>query len=205
MKKLTTTVLTALLAAACFGATGSTTLPTTTQASITPAVPTTNPYLALRGMSADYLVLTNRSIFKKGSQITDPFAPTTPLPPTKPPTYTVAESSLEFNGRDARRRKLDRLFRKYFPATMSSSRHTGEDIARGKIVGITLDSVNYTAGGKQSTVLLGQTLDGSEGPGLSSAPSLSISSTQPSNTPFTGPNADVLERLRQKRLKELGQ
>src|ERR1700744_2447974 len=98
MKKSTPTILTALLAAASFGATGSTTLPTTTQASATTPPPTTNPYLALRGMSADYLVLTNRSIFKKVSKITNPFEQPTQTAPVKPPVYTVAESSLEFNG-----------------------------------------------------------------------------------------------------------
>lgn len=204
MKKSTTTILTALLAAASFGATSSTTLPTTTQASATTPAPTTNPYLALRGMSADYLVLTNRSIFKKGSQSTDPFAPTTPVLPPPPIQRTVAESSLEFNGA----MHADASWTAFFENTSSHDvliRHTGEDIARGKITSITLDSINYLAAGRQTTVLLGQTLDGSEGPGLSSAPSLSLSSTQPSNTPFSGPNADVLERLRQKRLKELGQ
>jgi hypothetical protein len=202
MKKSTALILTTLLAAASFGATASTTLPTTTQASAAPA-PTTNPYLALRGMSADYIVLTNRSIFKKGSQMTDPFAPTTPLPPPRPQPYTPAESSLEFNGA----MHADASWTAFFENTSNHDvfvKHEGDNIARGKITAITLDSIDYETNGRQNTIALGHTLDGSEGPGLASAPSLSLSSTQPSAN-FSGPNADVLERLRQKRLKELGQ
>jgi hypothetical protein len=202
MKKSTTLILTSLLAAASFGATSSTTLPTTTQAYAATPAPTTNPYLALRGMSADYLVLTHRSIFKKGSQTTDPFAPTTPvLPPA--PIRTVAESSLEFNGA----MHADASWTAFFENTSSHDvfvKHEGDIIARGKITAITLDSIDYETNGRQNTIALGHTLDGSEGPGLASAPSLSLSSTQPSAN-FTGPNAEVLERLRQKRLKELGQ
>ena len=167
MKKSTTLILTALLAAASFGATTSTTLPTTTQASAAAPAPTTNPYLALRGMSADYIVLTNASIFKKGSQMTDPFAPATPpLPPPRPqpyPSLRALSNSMAMHA-DA----SWTTFSKILPTTMFSSKHEGDNIARGKITAITLDSIDYETNGRQNTIAAPAILStDSESPGLS--------------------------------------
>jgi hypothetical protein len=198
MKPLTVLLLTALIAAVAAAADPST-LPTTTQATVTPP----NPYEALHGMSPDYLVLTNRSIFKKGMQTVDPFAPTTPPVPQPPSVYTVQESSLEFNGAT----RADENRAAFFENTSTHevlTRHAGDFVADGKILAITLDSIDYQVNGRTTTIMLGQTLDGEDGPSMASAPSISLSSTQPSGT-FTGPQAAMLEQLRQKRLKELGQ
>jgi len=200
MKLLTALFLTALIAAVAAAA-DSSTLPTTTQAATT--APVVNPYEALHGMSHDYLALTNRSIFKKGMQTVDPFAPLTPPPPPRPDIYTVQESALEFNGAT----RADENRAAFFENTSTHevlTRHVGDSVARGKILAITLDSIDYQVNGQTSTILLGQTLDGQDGPSMASAPSISMSSTQPSGT-FTGPQAAMLEQLRQKRLKELGQ
>jgi hypothetical protein len=201
MKFFIYTFLITMTALAAIAAAASTTLPTTMHTVST--APTTNPYEALRGMTSNYLVLTQRSIFKKGAQDVDPFADTS-APVTPPPIiHTVAESSLEFNGAT----RADNNRAAFFENTSTHEvlmRHAGDALARGKILNITLDSIDYLADGRTSTIMIGQTLDGSAGPGLASAPSLSLSSTQPTAN-FTGPNADVLERLRQKRLKELGQ
>ena len=205
MKLLTPLFLTALIAAVAAAADSpslsTTTLPTTTQAATT--APMVNPYEALHGMSRDYLVLTNRSIFKKGMQTVDPFAPTTPPSPPPPSIYTVQESALEFNGAT----RADENRAAFFENTSTHevlTRHAGDFIARGKIVAITLDSIDYQVNGRTTTILLGQTLDGEDGPSMASAPSISMSSTQPAGV-FTGPQAAMLEQLRQKRLKELGQ
>ncbi len=201
MKSFIFTFITALIAATALGAAAaSTTLPTTTQASTT--APTTNPYEALRGMTPDYLVLTNRSIFMKGAQIVDPFRQDAqPTPPE--PVHYVAESSLEFNGAT----RADDNRAAFFENTSTHEvmmKHVGDSIARGKILSITLDTLQYQADGRITNVAIGQTLDGSLGPSMSSAPSISMNTTQPVGN-FTGPHADMLEQLRQKRLKELGQ
>jgi hypothetical protein len=69
----------------------------------------------------------------------------------------------------------------------------GDSIAKGKIVDITLDSLEYESGGKKTKVLIGQNLSGVDMVGsetVSSAP--------------VGPQSDIIERMRRRRLEELG-
>jgi hypothetical protein len=201
MKLFITLFLTTLIAAAATTAADPSTLPTTTQATTAPVVRSYEE--ALHGMSHDYLVLTNRSIFMKGMQTVDPFFKPAPPPPPPPGLFTEQESTMEFNGAT----RADQNRAAFFENTATHEyliRPAGESIAHGKILAITLDSIDYELNGRTSTIMLGQTLDGSDGPIMAGAPSLSMAATQPVGT-FTGPQAAMLEQLRQKRLKELGQ
>jgi hypothetical protein len=74
--------------------------------------------------------------------------------------------------------------------------HVGDTIARGKIVNIALDSLDYQANGRVTRVQIGQNLAGGNGWGTTAT-------SEPSSTGSASTDA-MLEKLRQKRLQELG-
>jgi len=74
--------------------------------------------------------------------------------------------------------------------------HVGDTIARGKIVNIALDSLDYQAGGKVTRVQIAQNLAGGNGWGTTAT-------SEPSSTGSATTDA-MLEKLRQKRMQELG-
>jgi hypothetical protein len=79
---------------------------------------------------------------------------------------------------------------------------TGDDVARGRVVEITLDTIAYGSGGQIKVVHLGQNLAGELAPTSSFAGS--VTTTAPSGTPggtSSGPLSAVEERLRQRRLR----
>jgi hypothetical protein len=87
----------------------------------------------------------------------------------------------------------------------------GQSIATGKITGISIHTLQYTAGGKSIRIEIGQNLAG-----VVAEPSTAVSATsatQPADAPPGTPGAsppipggteDILERLRKRREAELG-
>ena len=76
--------------------------------------------------------------------------------------------------------------------------HVGDEIARGKVTAITLDSLDYEAGGKVTRVEFGQTLSGGMGiltiPGALASPAAG-GTTQPSVGGSTSPNRQLGESV----------
>lgn len=77
--------------------------------------------------------------------------------------------------------------------------HVGDQIARGRIVGIDLDALQYESYRIIKTVPIGQTLAGTEAP-VSSLLSSTQPSTQPSTLP-SGPMSDLERRMRERRAR----
>ena len=85
----------------------------------------------------------------------------------------------------------------------------GDDVARGKVVAITLDTIAYGTGGTIKEVHLGQNLAGElvnssftaggSYAGTTGAPATSPATAAPSTAGMTPEQAAVLERLRQRR------
>lgn len=83
----------------------------------------------------------------------------------------------------------------------------GEDVCRGKLAALTLDSVDYVKDGATTRVEVGRNFEGT----TASAPAATSAdaSTTPAApgavvAPTPGSEAALLERLRQRRLKEMG-
>jgi hypothetical protein len=75
----------------------------------------------------------------------------------------------------------------------------GDSVAQGKVVGITLDSMDYKANGKIVHVEIGHNMQGSAAGPPSTQPT---TSGPPSGG--AGGGGDVLERMRKRRQQELG-
>lgn len=80
---------------------------------------------------------------------------------------------------------------------------------KGKVTSIDLDSMEIETDGKRVRVHVGQTLDGGEAPSLmdraswgGGSPS-SSEGASPSSAPPTGPNADILAKLKARRAAEM--
>ena len=169
---------------------------------------------AAKPLPRDFNLLVSRSVFVHGPQriFEGPEVPpatqsgNTSLQPSRP------EKTLLFNGST----RTEGEWVAFIEDTVASrvlKLKVGEPIARGKITAITLSSLNYDANGKSTLVAIGQNLDGesaapsSTQPSLAGAPSTGPGGSQggPGASPgLSGPANDMLERLRQKRLKELG-
>lgn len=179
------------------------TVPSTIPATAPATNPTTEPArVPIRPeiLPTDYAVLTSRSIFMKGRVptpviiSTDPFASA----PTTAPARS-REDSIVFNGVTEADGSIVAFLEDTSAGKVTIYR-AGDAIALGKIVSITLDGLDYQAGDKTVHVLIGQTLSGGEALPVNSRPSTSGS---PGGS--TGGPMDILEKLRQKRLRELGQ
>jgi hypothetical protein len=154
-------------------------------------------------MPKDYAPLLARSIFIKGRAPVGASGTPTSAPSTEP-TSRPSESVV-FNGvtqiggetiaflEDTSSGKLMQL-------------KVGDSLAQGKIKSITLDWLDYESNGKVVRVLVGRGLDGEEAPPLTARASLSneiVPTSEPSGG-LSGGEGDVLQRLRQRRLQELG-
>ncbi|MGD0768863.1 MAG: hypothetical protein ABSB42_11820 [Tepidisphaeraceae bacterium] len=81
----------------------------------------------------------------------------------------------------------------------------GDAIAAGKIVNITLDSLEYQdAGGKIVRVFVGYNLAGGDVWGVANAGATTQASTQPQRTGPRGPNESMEDYLRRRRAAESG-
>jgi hypothetical protein len=150
-------------------------------------------------MPKELALVLGRSIFIHGPQ--DHVGETLPPGPTTkqfvPPPHRP-EKSMLFNGVIDANGEYLALIEDTSVAKVLALK-VGDKVAQGKVAAITLGSLDYDAAGKVKRVLLGQNLDGE---------AISVSTTRPSMPgvdssagPATGPNADILERLRQRRLQ----
>lgn len=88
--------------------------------------------------------------------------------------------------------------------------HVGDSIAGGKVAQITLDAVDYETNGRRTHVTIGENLQGASAWDMTYGVAPAMPSTQPTGQPSetstgSGGSADsVLEKMRQRRLQELG-
>ena len=138
-----------------------------------------------------------RNIFVKGNQ--RPPADVSPAP-----NYTQAASQLVLTGVSvADNGKL--AFLEDRQANTVSRVKLGDAVAAGKIVNITLDSLDYQdARGKIVRVYVGYNLAGGDVWGVSS-PGAGQASTQPARTGPRAPGESMEDYLRRRRAAEMGQ
>ncbi len=170
------------------------TLPTTSPTTQASTQPTTRPIgrSSREILPPDYAVFTTRSIFMKGrvptpvNITTDIFGPSTGT--TQP---RKSEDMIVFNGVT----DVDGDVAAFIEDTSTgkvSTYKTGDSIAQGKILNITLDSLEYQgADGRSVRVLIGQTLTGGE------AVPLSERAAPPGSSSPGDPNS-VLEKMKRK-------
>lgn len=165
-----------------------------------------------------------RSIFIKGRQqvfdtgshgdVSRPaFSSTAPSGP--PPSSSFAESMLVFNGASNANGQMV-AFIENTGMNQIARYHIGDPVgqgAPGRITAITLDSIDYSVGPRVTRVGLGQNLSGQDVQILTTQPVAenlpaggAPGTTQPSSITTSGtPLSDIERRMREKRLKELGQ
>ena len=122
--------------------------------------------------------------------------PYTRPPPGPSPSLLREEAALVFNGVTFTNTTVDALVEDTVTGRVLTV-HPGEAVARGKVGKITMDSLEYIHDGKTISIGLGENFTGSAGD-VSSSPATS----QPSSSGVSP--EDMLERLRQKRMQELG-
>ncbi len=82
----------------------------------------------------------------------------------------------------------------------------GDEVVRGRVAEVTLDGVRYVREDTETEVPIGENLEKSNvSPAAQAAGEATGSGEQAIVAPETGPAADLLERLRQRRQEELGQ
>jgi hypothetical protein len=149
----------------------------------------------------EYMVLMTRSMFVRGhiaeaGHVGGHNASLTSSNPTTAPSLLREENGLVFNGVTQTSRSIDALVEDTSTGRVMTV-HTGDAIARGTVGKITLDSLEYVRDGHVTTVQIGQNFSGAEGD-----VSLSPATSMPAGSGASP--EDILERLRQKRLQELG-
>ena len=138
-----------------------------------------------------------RNIFVRGNQ-RPPRAEENPAPFTQAPSQLVLTGvSVADNG------KLG--FLEDQQASTITRVKVGDTIAQGKVVNITLDSLDYQdAGGKIIRVYVGFNLAGGDVWGVSNTGATTQASTQPQRTGPRGPNESMEDYLRRRRAAEMG-
>lgn len=165
-----------------------------------------------RTITKDYYILLTRSIFIKGRQTRYPapgeesgyrhFTPATTTASTEPVNVYTPEANLVFNGSsDANGEWV--AFIENIGLNTITKYHPGEAVGQGKIASMTLDSLDYAVGPRVTHVLIGQNLLGVETQTLTTQPVSATTNPSGLSAPSGGMD-DVLERLRKKRLEELG-
>jgi hypothetical protein len=161
----------------------------TTQPDVTPTPPP---------MTGDWLIFTNRDIFVKGR-----FAGYNPPTGDEGPRQPTPADTLVFCG--VFEATPVPPYKSYLTAFLQDNDtlevtpvRVGDQIAQGKVTGITLDTLEYqTAGGRLLHLNVGQNLNGEQVWG-------GVTSNSPSSVPeFSGPNADLLKKMAERRLQEL--
>jgi hypothetical protein len=175
--------------------------PSTTQSTVSVPAPVKLPPASstVHGvlMPRVYAVLLIRSMFVRG-HVADPGheAGVRPAPPPPAPSLDRAESGLVFNGVTQTAQAVDALVEDTASGRVITV-HAGDAIAKGKVGKITFDTLEYLKDGRGIMIQLGQTLAGGE-----VDPSTIVSTTEPAGSGASP--EDILERLRQKRLAQLG-
>ena len=159
-----------------------------------------------------YAILNTRSIFMKGRVPTPPSTGTgvgaTSLPPTTMPAAR-AEHKIVFVGVTETDGTASAMFEDTGAGKILSTK-LNESIASGKVTSISLDEITYTADGKSTKVLVGQALDGTDGPSVSARVTITDNGNgPPTSGPVVAPAGgdasidaaanDVLERMRARR------
>jgi hypothetical protein len=128
--------------------------------------------------------------------------------PTSLPAAWAPESILVFNGASDANGQIVAFIENSGLNTIAKYQ-VGDAVAQGKLSAITLDSLDYKVGSQVTHVLLGQNLQGIDMQVLTTQPVSSTTSptTQDASPGTTGNSStdSVLERLRRRRLQELGQ
>ena len=216
----TTSIATTGPTTSAVAATGPTTtavaaVPPVSRLPALPSVRPSPPVPLVRSMSTDFSVLTRRSFFVKGQQRVHDGpvyvgAPsTTSAVATTEDTSSSPEHRIVFNGVTDADDELV-AFLEDTSAGKISIVKVGDAIANGRITNITLDILEYQANGKTVEVQIGHNLEGQIGPPPTIEPSLATT-PGPGEPATTAPSAsggsadDVAERMRKRRLQELGQ
>jgi hypothetical protein len=153
-------------------------------------------------MDDQYAVLLNRSIFARSGRSADVRAPDTAATRTTQPVLSP-EQAVVFVGVIA----ADDEFVAYAENQVSHQLmvlRAGDDVAHGKVVAITLDTLAYGTGGAIKEVHLGQNLAGElvSGDlvgGATGGGSSTSTSSAPSTAGMTPEQAAIIERLRKRR------
>jgi hypothetical protein len=147
-------------------------------------------------MPRAYMVLLNHSMFVRGHAAEAGHVGQHFAGPSTMPSVDRSETGLVFNGVTKTADKIDALIE-----DTSSGRvltvHVGDAIAKGTVKSITFDTLEYESDGKVIEVHIGQNLTGNN---------VDVSAVPTTSAP-AGSGAspqDILERLRLKRLQELG-
>ena len=175
--------------------------PSTTQSTVSAPAPMSLPpasssvHVVL--MPRVYAVLLTRSMFVRGHMAEAGHeGGQRPAPPPPPPSLDRAESGLVFNGVTQTANAVDALVEDTASGRVITV-HPGDAIAKGKVGKITFDTLEYLKDGHSIMIQLGQTLAGGE-----IDVSTIVATTEPAGSGASP--QDILERLRQKRLAELG-
>ena len=83
--------------------------------------------------------------------------------------------------------------------------HVGDGVLEGRVTGITMDSIDYEKDGRAAHVALGQNLEGGGSARTAGATSAPAAGAAAGAATGTAGQADILEQLRQRRQRELGQ
>jgi hypothetical protein len=145
-------------------------------------------------MSAQYSLLNRRSVFIRGTQTvyqggSSGGSSGGASRPARP------EEALVFNGVSETDHQIV-AFVEDTVALKVNQYQVGDSVAGGKIVDINLDSLEFQSHGKTTTVYVGQNLLGGEATNLESSPT---------SGGTTGPESDIVARMRARRHQELGQ
>jgi hypothetical protein len=146
-------------------------------------------------MTGDWLIFTERDIFVKGR-----FTPVGGGGDYVRPAPTLADTLVFCGVFDSINPKVHYLtaFLQDNDSLDVTPVKVGDQIAQGKVTGITLDALEYqTAGGRILHLNVGQNLNGEQVWG-GATPDNSASVPD-----FSGPNADLLKKMAQRRLQEL--
>lgn len=145
-----------------------------------------------------YQVLVERNIFSRDRGSPPPRArEVTPLPPPPPERYLVLTGIASHGEKHI-------AFLEDIGTGVTTIVQIGDTVLQGRIKNITLDGVEYEKNDRTTIIGIGGDLEGRKPSALSAT--LSPSEMAGSDlTPVAGSaEADILERLRQKREKELG-
>ncbi|HEY8669152.1 MAG TPA: hypothetical protein VIL86_21055, partial [Tepidisphaeraceae bacterium] len=172
------------------------------------AAPTTQPSppaQSSRSLPSEFSLLRARSIFTKSrisirgdEPVHSSTTASTTAPAARPEQSIVFDGALDTDG------EMIAFLEDTIAGRMLKLR-VGDSVARGKITEISLSYLDYTSNDAVIRVSIGQTLDGGEGPAVSSRAAVAAGTTAPASAPSdTGSGDDIIQRLKQKRLQELG-
>jgi hypothetical protein len=156
-----------------------------------------------KSMPREYAVLLSRSMFVRGHAAEmghigqQRFSTASP---STAPSLDRSEAGLIFNGVTQTANAIDALVEDTVSGRVLTVK-PGDAVASGKVKSITFDTLQYETGGRVTQVHIGQNFAGND-VDATSIPTPASSSAAPAASGASP--EDILERLRQKRLQELG-